>query len=106
MAKEGRPKFNPRPGRGLNPGPPGTSTVPLLADVTFGEGGRGGVVTLGCKKRPRVTKISEKKQHIICFFLEEQFYKNNEAQIWPKIRKNERTIQAGIWNHKSKVYFS
>ena len=23
MAKEGRPKFNPRPGRGLNPGPPG-----------------------------------------------------------------------------------
>ena len=23
VAKEGRPKFNPRPGRGLNPGPPG-----------------------------------------------------------------------------------
>ena len=33
-------------------------------------------------------------------FLYEQFYKNNEAQIWPKIKNNVRTIQAGIWNHK------
>ena len=34
------------------------------------------------------------------------FYKNNEAQMWPKIKNNVRTIQAGIWNHKCKFYFS
>ena len=34
--------------------------------------------------------------------LKERFYKNvNKAQIWPKIKNNARTIQAGIWNHKS-----
>ena len=33
------------------------------------------------------------------------FYKN-EAQIWPKIKNNVGTIQAGIWNHRWKVYFS
>ena len=33
-------------------------------------------------------------------------YKNNGAKIWPKIKNNVRTIQAGIWNHKCKVYFS
>ena len=27
--------------------------------------------------------------------------KNNEAQIWPKIKKNVRTIQAGIWNYET-----
>ena len=39
-----------------------------------------------------------------------RFYKNNicknEAQIWPKIKNNVRTMKAGIWNHKCKVYFS
>ena len=40
------------------------------------------------------------------FLFKEQFYKNNAAQIWPKIKNNVRTIQAGIWNHKCKVYFS
>ena len=33
-------------------------------------------------------------------------YKNNEAQIWPKIRNNVRTIQAGIWKHRCKVCLS
>ena len=40
------------------------------------------------------------------FLFKEQFYKNNAAQIWPKIKNNVRTIQAGIWNHKCKVYFA
>ena len=39
-------------------------------------------------------------------FLQQQFYKNNEAQICPQIKNNITTIQAGIWNHKRKVYFS
>ena len=30
------------------------------------------------------------------FFLQEQFYNNNEAQIWLKVKNNVRTIQAGI----------
>ena len=34
------------------------------------------------------------------------FHKNNEAQIWSKIKSNVKTIQAGIWNHKCKVYVS
>ena len=35
-------------------------------------------------------------------------HKNNEDQIWPKIKNNVRTIQAGngIWNHKCKVTFT
>ena len=32
-------------------------------------------------------------------------YKNNEAQIWPKIKNKLRTIQAGIWNNKCKFTF-
>ena len=33
VAKEGHPKFNPRPGRGLNPGPPGwqSEILPTVA---------------------------------------------------------------------------
>ena len=34
------------------------------------------------------------------------FHKNNEAQIWSKIKSNVKTIQAGIWNLKCKVYVS
>ena len=34
------------------------------------------------------------------------FNKNNEAQIWPKSKNKLRTIEAGTWNHKCKVYFS
>ena len=40
----------------------------------------------------------------VLFGRSEQFYKN-EAQIWPKVKNNIRTIQAGIWNHKCKIYF-
>ena len=40
------------------------------------------------------------------FLFKKQFYKNNAAIICPKIKNNVRTIQAGIWNHKCKVYFS
>ena len=40
------------------------------------------------------------------FYTEEQFYNNNEAQIWQKIKSNVRTIQAGVWNHACKVCFS
>ena len=39
------------------------------------------------------------------FLLFEQFYKNNEAQIWPKTKNNVRTIEAGVWNHRCKVTF-
>ena len=46
------------------------------------------------------------KSVLIKNFLWEQFYKNNEAQIWPKIKNNIRTIQTGVWNHKYEVYFS
>ena len=34
MAKEGRPKFNPRPGRGLNPGPSGWQSEIILTVPT------------------------------------------------------------------------
>ena len=30
------------------------------------------------------------------FFLQKQFYKNNEAQIWPKIKKKLRTMEARL----------
>ena len=45
--------------------------------------------------------------YTLLIFLLEQFrhIKNNEAQIMPKVKNNVRTIQAGIWNHKYKVYF-
>ena len=31
---------------------------------------------------------------------------NNKAQICPKIKNNVKTIEAGIWNRKCKIYFS
>ena len=33
------------------------------------------------------------------------FYKNNEAQIYPKIKNNVKTIQVGIWNHNSIIFY-
>ena len=33
-------------------------------------------------------------------FLWEQFYKNNEAQIWPKIKNKLRTIEARFQTQK------
>ena len=51
-----------------------------------------------------VRQVLEKSTDSIHAFLYEQFNKNNEAQSWPKIKNNVRTI----WNHtcKCKVYFS
>ena len=34
------------------------------------------------------------------FFFKEQFYKNNEAQIWPKIKNNWRKNNPG-WDLES-----
>ena len=56
--------------------------------------------------RTKLTQITPSLR--LCWihaFLYEQFYKNNEAQICPKFKNNVGTIQAGIWNHKCKVYF-
>ena len=44
------------------------------------------------------------RSSLYTLFKKKQLYKNNAAQNWPKIKDNVRTIQAGIWNHKCKVY--
>ena len=44
--------------------------------------------------------------HPVTRFLVQQFYKNNEAQIWPKIKNRARTIEVAIEIIiKCKVYF-
>ena len=42
VAKEGCPKFNPRPGWGLNPGPHGWQSEILPTVLTLVRGGGGG----------------------------------------------------------------
>ena len=68
VAKEGLPKFNPRPGRELNPGPPGWQseilpTVPTSHSTVVERGGRVVRVRLG-----RKLDCGKASEDVLCCF--------------------------------------